>query len=99
MAHKLKRNICHGVAVIACFCVSSLSAFASSHVLLKPDIRRAHRAVLISRLRVITGLSKLDFDTDGALHFDVNETSGGSASARELLSQAVQGANVIVLED
>lgn len=99
MLLKLERNIFAGVIVVACFCLSSLSGFASSHVLLKPDIRRAHRAELISRLRVITGLNNLDFETDGALHFDVNEASGGSARARELLSQAVKGANVIVLED
>jgi len=99
MAPKLKRNIIYGVAVVACFCLSTLSTFASSHVLLKPDIRRAHREELITRLRVITGLTNLDFDSDGALSFDVNQASGGSASARELLSQAVNGANVIVLED
>jgi hypothetical protein len=99
MAHKLKRNICNGVAVVACFCLSSLSGFASSHVLLKPDIGRAHRQELITRLRTISGLPKLDFETDGALHFDLNEATGGSARARELLSQAIQGANVIVLED
>ena len=99
MALKLKRNICYGVAVVACFCLSALPAFASSHILLKPDIRRAHREELVARLRVITGLTSLDFQNDGALRFDLSQASGGSASARELLSQAVQGANVIVLED
>jgi len=99
MALKLKRNICYGVAVVACFCLSALPAFASSHILLKPDIRRAHREELVARLRVITGLTSLDFQNDGALRFDLSQASGGSASARKLLSQAVQGANVIVLED
>jgi hypothetical protein len=96
MVLKLERNIFHAVIVIGCFC---LSAFANSHVLLKPDVSRAHREELIARLRVITGLSNLNFETDGTLRFDVNQKSGGSASARELLSQVVQGANVIVLED
>lgn len=99
MSLKLERNIFHGLAIVACFCLSALPAFAASHVLLKPDIRRAHREDLVARLRVITGLRNLDFAADGALRFDVNEASGGSASARELLSQAVQGTNVIVLED
>ena len=99
MSLKLKRNIFHGLAVVACFCLSALPTFASSHVLLKPDIRRAHREQLVARLRVITGLTNLDFQNDGALRFDVNQASGGSARARELLSQAVEGANVIVLED
>src|SRR6185369_8506540 len=99
MSLKLERNVFHGLAIVACFCLSALPAFASSHVLLKPDIRRAHREELVTRLRVITGLTNLDFASDGALSFDLNQTSAGSASARELLSQAVQGANVIVLED
>jgi len=99
MALKLKRNFCYGIAVVACFCLSALSALASSHVLLKPDIRRSHREELVARLRVITGFTSLNFETDGALSFDVNQTSGGSASARELLLQAIRGTNVIVLED
>jgi len=102
MTLKFERNIFHGLTIVACFCLSALSAFAAtnvSHVLLKPDIRRAHRTELVARLRVITGLTNLDFTTDGALRFDVAQTNGGSASARELLSQAVHGANVIVLED
>jgi hypothetical protein len=98
MALKLKRSI-YGMTVVACFCLSALSSFASSHVLLKPDIARAYRQELLTRLRVITGLTNLDFERDGALSFDINQTSGGSASARELLSQAVDGPNVIVLED
>jgi len=99
MALKRERNIFHGIAFLACFCLSALSTFATSHVLLKPDVSRAHREELVARLRVITGLGDLNFESDGALRFDVSQASGGSASARELLSQAIKGANVIVLED
>ena len=102
MAHRLERNAFSTGVLIACFCLSALSAFAAtnvSHLLLKPDIRRAHREELVARLRVITGLTNLTFDNDGALRFDVNEVTGGSPLARRLLSQAVQGENVIVLED
>ena len=99
MSLKLESNIFHGLAIAACLSLSALSTFASSHVLLKPDIARAHREELVARLRVITGLTNLDFENDGGLRFDVNQASGGSASARELLSQAVAGTNVIVLED
>jgi len=67
--------------------------------MLKPDVPRAHRDELVARLRVITGLTDLRFDNDGSLRFDINQTSRGSKSARELLSQAAQGANVIILED
>ena len=99
MALKLKRNIFYAVAVSVCFFLSALSTFAASHVLIKPNISRAHREELVTRLRVITGLANLSFERDGALRFDVSQANGGSASARELLSQAVQGANFIVLED
>jgi hypothetical protein len=99
MLLKLDRNSFRGLTLIACFCLSALSAFAANHVLIKPDISRAHREELVTRLRVITGLTNLNFETDGTLRFDVNQASGGSAHARELLSQAVQGANIIVLED
>lgn len=102
MAHKLESNAFSAGVLIACFCLSALSAFAAtnvSHVLLKPDIHRTHREELVARLRVITGFTNLNFDTDGALRFDANEVTGGSALARRLLSQAVEGDNVIVLED
>lgn len=99
MALKFKRHACYAFAVVACFCLSVISTFAASHVLLKPNTSHSHRKELVARLRVITGLGNLNFETDGALDFDVSQVSGGSKSARELLSQAVQGANVIVLED
>src|SRR5262245_1242700 len=98
----LSLKIAPAILAVACFGLSALPAFAAtniSHVLLKPDVSRAHREELVARLRVITGLSNLNFENDGALRFDVSQASGGSASARELLSQALQGANVIVLED
>ena len=99
MALKLKRNILYAVAVSACFCLSAFSTSADSHVLIKPDISRAHREELTRRLRVITGLTNLKFETDGSLRFDVAQASGGSARARELLSQAIRGTNFVVLED
>ena len=98
MMLKLKRNILHAVIIVGCFCLSALSTSANSHVLLKPNIPRAHREDLVTRLRVITGLSNLNFETDGSLRL-YGEASGGSVSARELLSQAIKGANVIVIED
>jgi hypothetical protein len=93
------RNIFHAVSIVTCFYLTALSTSATSHVLIKPDVSLGHRDELVARLRVITGLGNLNFESDGALRFDVSQVSGGSASARELLSQAVRGANVIVLED
>lgn len=83
----------------ACLFLGCLSTFAATNVMLKPDVSRAHREELVARLRVITGLTDLRFDKEGSLRFEGNQWSDGSKRARELLLQAIQGANVIILED
>lgn len=80
-------------------CVSALSTFASSAVVIKPEVSRSHREELIKRLRVITGWNNLNFDDNGSLRLGETQTSGGSESARLLLKEAIAGPNVIVLED
>ncbi|HSE15680.1 MAG TPA: hypothetical protein VLB46_01420 [Pyrinomonadaceae bacterium] len=86
----------------ACVCLSALSTFASdgaSRVVLRPEVSRSHRDELITRLRVITGLRSLSFDDNGSLRFGDKQTTGGSATARSLLAQAIAGPKVIILED
>jgi len=83
----------------ACMCVSALSTFASSAVVIRSDVSRSHREELIKRLRVITGWSNLNFDGNGLLRLSETQTTSGSESARLLLKEAVAGSNVIVLED
>jgi hypothetical protein len=65
---------------------------------LRPEVSRTHREELITRLRIISGLSTLNFDGNGSLRLG-EQSSAGSQSARTLLAQAVAGPNVIVLED
>ena len=105
MRHRAERivssNITHVSLAIVCLCVSALSTFAAdgaSRVMLRQDVSREHRDELVARLRMITGWTNLDFDTNGALSLGGDQTSG-SESARILLSEAIKGANVIVLED
>lgn len=83
----------------ACVCVSALSTFASSAVVIKPEVSRSHREELIKRLRAITGWSSLTFENNGLLRLGDTQTSSGSESARRLLKEAIAGPNVIVLED
>ena len=83
----------------ACVCMSALSTFASSAVVIRPEVSRSHREELIKRLRVITGWSNLTFDNNGSLRLGDTQTSSGSESARRLLKEAITGPNVIVLED
>ena len=105
MRHRVERNvsnITHVSLAIVCLCVSALSTFAAdgaSRVMLREDVSRAHRDELVTRLRVITGWTNLNFDTNGALSLGGNQTTRGSESARILLSEAIKGANVIVLQD
>jgi hypothetical protein len=81
--------------------LSAVSTFASdgaSRIVLRPEVSRSHREELITRLRVITGLSTLNFDSNGSLRLG-EQVSGGSESARLLLAEAVAGPSLIVLEE
>ena len=98
--NSLSLKIASAVFATACLCVTALSAHAAeSRVVLRPDVTRRHREELTARLRVITGLTNLRFESDGSLRFDSNQAVPGSKTARELLAQAVGGENVIILED
>jgi len=99
MRPRIESSLKHTVLAAVCLCISALSTLAATNVMLKPDVSRTHREELVARLRVITGLTDLKFDGDGSLRFDINQWSRGSKSARELLSQAVKGSNIIILED
>ena len=94
-------KLAHVFLATACVCLSALSTLASdsaSRIVLRPEVSRSHREELITRLRVITGISTLNFDNNGSLRLG-EQTDGGSESARTLLAQAVAGPIVIVLED
>ena len=89
-----------GKLIIAAFCLAlpfSSSVFAN--VLLRDNVSHAHRDQLIDKLRKITGWPKLSFASGGALTIDNTEPWKGSKSARALLAKAIDGNNVIVLED
>ena len=88
--------------VFACLSASALSTFAAGgpgRVMLKPEVSRSHRDELVASLRAITGLTNLKFDANGSLRLDGGVATRGSESARALLSQALTGPNVIVIED
>jgi len=106
MRHRLDKkvspNITHVSLAIVCLCGSALSTFAAdgaSRVMLRQEVSRTHRDELVASLRVITGWTNLNFDTNGALRLDDGQLRGGSKDARILLSQANEGTNLIVLEN
>ena len=95
-------KLAHMSLAAACMCLSALSTFASdgaSRVVIRPEVSRSHREELITRLRLITGLNNLSFDSSASLRLGDTQTTSGSESARRLLAEAVAGPNVIVLED
>ena len=95
-------KLAHISLAAACMCLSALSTFASdgaSRVVIRPEVSRSHREELITRLRLITGLNNLSFDSSASLRLGDTQTTSGSESARRLLAEAVAGPNVIVLED
>jgi hypothetical protein len=83
-----------------CLLVTSVNANnIASRIVIRENVPKAHRDELTTRLRIITGLSDLHFDNAGSLLLNENSTSQGSQSARMLLSKAVAGGTLIVLED
>ena len=71
-----------------------------NNVVCREELSPAHREQLATRLRRITGLPDLKFDDNGFLRTAGETTAiGGSLSARQLLSSAINGGNVVVIED
>jgi len=96
----MRSRINKGLLAVAFLSVTALSTFAAdSRVVLRQDVSRSHREELAISLRAITGLSNLRFDANGVLRLDGDVATRGSESARALLSQALKGPNVIVIED
>jgi hypothetical protein len=84
-----------------CLCLSAAFVSAAGNVnrvLIRPDVSRAHRDELVKCLRAITGLTDLRFEADGSLQLG-GQPARGSEHARALLADAINGANVIILED
>lgn len=84
---------------IALLISSSAAAKSANRVFLRDNVTHEHRDQLTNKLRKITGWSKLTFADDGRLLIDTTDSSSGSKSARNLLTKAVAGQNVIIIED
>src|SRR5688572_2266990 len=78
--------------------VSSLAA-TTDKLVISDTVSSAHREELLRRLRKITGWTNLTFDKEGALQESAEQSHGGSASARDLLTRALSVSGMIVLED
>jgi hypothetical protein len=70
-----------------------------SNVVCREDLPEAHRDQLASKLRRITGWPELKFDRSGFLRRGNAEPVGGSQTARDLVTKAIYGSHLVVLED
>jgi hypothetical protein len=69
-----------------------------NRVVLRDDVSLAHRQQLTTKLRKITGVADLRFDSEGILRLGSSEPVGGSVSSRDLIAQTISGRNVVVIE-
>jgi hypothetical protein len=68
-------------------------------VVCRDEVSSKHRDALAAKLQKITGWSDLAFDRNGALRVGSKQAVGGSKAARELVTEAIDGSNAIVLEE
>jgi len=71
----------------------------SNHVVCRDEVSPERREQLAAKLRNITGLPDLNFDDKGILRLGGRTPLAGSESARALLANAINGRNVVVVED
>ena len=76
----------------------SVHAAKTGKVVIRENVTASKRNELANRLRSISGLVNLGFDSDGVLILGEG-SNGGSQGARALLDQAVNGDKVIIIED
>jgi hypothetical protein len=86
----------------ACVVVFTATLFASSapgSVVARDNLSPAHRADLTTKLRTITGWQELSFNDEGFLQVSGEKSQSGSRAARELIESAIEGKQIIVIED
>lgn len=91
--------LCLLIIVLLCGHAPAKASTPASNVMCRPDLGASRRQELAEKLSAITGYDNLGFDVDSALRARTETFSGGSQTARELLSAALTGDKLIVLED
>ncbi len=105
MQPRIRRNSFSLIHASLAVCLLALGATTLraeptvSNVLIRDNFTSKNRTELMLKLRAITGWSTLDFDSAGSLRVGKGEVMRGSSAARKLISKAISGANVIVLDE
>lgn len=91
------------------FCLCALLAVSISavaepekrqtKVICRDEFSGIRREELTRKLRAITGWTDLGFDRGGSLQIGTREPVGGSEGARVLLTRALSGTRVLIIED
>ena len=106
MRRETQRRVVSALVRICFLCITLLVChlpvfpFADSNnrIICREELSTSHREVLAAKLRDITGLP-VAVDSNGALRVTSAVANGGSQAARNLVSKALAGRNLIVLED
>jgi hypothetical protein len=86
------------VILVVCSLPVLGSAEPNNRVICSEKLSLSRREILTDKLREITGL-QIRFAENGALRLTPSVAQHGSQTARDLISKALRGTNVIVLED
>jgi hypothetical protein len=94
----LARIIFFCTVLVVCHAPVPALTESNNRIICREELATAHREVLAEKLQAITGL-QITFDERGALRVISTKTDGGSSAARHLVSKALSGPRIIVLED
>lgn len=105
MRRETQRRVVSALVRISFLCITLLVCLpqplaANSHdrIICLERVSLARRQMLAEKLRAITGL-QVSFDEGGALRVAAASARSGSQTARNLISKALAGTNVVILED
>ena len=93
------RPFCLWILLVLCLPAAADPAKRQTRIICRDEFSQTRRSELANKLRTITGWRELEFDKSGSLRTGENEAVGGSDTARNLLSKALSGPNILILED
>ena len=93
------RGSCICIALLLCPQSFFSSEEAQNRIVCREEFSRARKAELANKLSAITGWPDIRFDENGVLRTGANAAIGGSQTARDLLSKALSGSDILILED
>ena len=106
MRRETQRRVVSALVRICFLCITLLVCLSEplaakdsrDRIICREQLPAARREILAEKLRGITHLP-VSFDENGALRVADTSVGGGSQTARRLISKALAGSNVILLED